>query len=53
MDKMSFMWKTTIRNLFRYKKNCNDKFLGVAGCTALLVAVWELMTVLILFLNCV
>ena len=36
--KMSFMWKTTIRNLFRYKKRIIMTILGVAGCTALLVA---------------
>lgn len=36
--KMSFMWKTTIRNLFRYKKRIVMTILGVAGCTALLVA---------------
>ena len=35
---MSFMWKTTIRNLFRYKKRIVMTVLGVAGCTALLVA---------------
>ena len=36
--KMSFMWKTTVRNLFRYKKRIIMTILGVAGCTALLVA---------------
>lgn len=37
-NKLSFMWKTTIRNLFRYKKRIIMTVLGVAGCTALLVA---------------
>lgn len=37
-SKMGFMWKTTIRNLFRYKKRIIMTILGVAGCTALLVA---------------
>ncbi|MDD2409332.1 MAG: FtsX-like permease family protein [Bacilli bacterium] len=36
--KMGFMWNTTIRNLFRYKKRIIMTILGVAGCTALLVA---------------
>ncbi len=37
-SKFSFMWKVTIRNLFRYKKRIVMTVLGVAGCTALLVA---------------
>jgi putative ABC transport system permease protein len=35
---LNFMWKVTIRNLFRYKKRIIMTILGVAGCTALLVA---------------
>lgn len=37
-SKLSFMGKTTIRNLFRYKQRIIMTILGVAGCTALLVA---------------
>lgn len=36
-SKLSFLWKTTIRNIFRYKKRIVMTVLGVAGCTALLV----------------
>ncbi len=36
-DKLNFMWKITIRNLFRYKKRIIMTVLGVAGCTALLL----------------
>lgn len=35
---LNFMGKTTIRNLFRYKQRIIMTILGVAGCTALLVA---------------
>ena len=34
---LSFFWKTTIRNIFRYKKRIIMTILGVAGCTSLLV----------------
>ena len=34
----SFLTKTTIRNIFRYKKRVIMTILGVTGCTALLVA---------------
>ncbi|NMA51223.1 MAG: FtsX-like permease family protein [Mollicutes bacterium] len=37
-SRISFMWKTTVRNIFRYKKRIIMTVLGVAGCTALLVA---------------
>lgn len=37
-SKLSFIWKNTIRNLFRYKKRIIMTITGVAGCTALLVA---------------
>lgn len=36
-NKLSFTWKVTIRNLFRYKKRIIMTTLGVAGCTALLL----------------
>jgi putative ABC transport system permease protein len=35
--RLNFMDKTTIRNIFRYKKRIIMTILGVAGCTALLV----------------
>lgn len=37
-SKLSFMWKATIRNLFRYKKRIIMTVLGVTGCTALLLS---------------
>ncbi len=37
-SKLNFMWKATIRNLFRYKKRIVMTIIGVAGCTALLLA---------------
>lgn len=37
-SKLSFIWKNTFRNIFRYKKRIIMTILGVAGCTALLVA---------------
>ena len=35
--KMSFLWKSTIRNAFRYKKRMIMMLIGISGCTALLV----------------
>ncbi|MCM1308741.1 MAG: ABC transporter permease [Butyrivibrio sp.] len=35
--KMSFLWKATIRNAFRYKKRMIMMLIGISGCTALLV----------------
>lgn len=34
---LSFTWKITIRNIFRYKKRVFMTIIGVAGCTALLL----------------
>lgn len=34
---LSFTWKVTIRNLFRYKKRFVMTVIGVAGCTALMI----------------
>ncbi len=34
---MSFIWKSTIRNIVRYKKKMIMTILGISGCTALLV----------------
>ncbi|MEY8513995.1 ABC transporter permease [Lactococcus taiwanensis] len=36
-ERMSFTYKVTARNLFRYKKRMLMTIFGVAGCTALLV----------------
>lgn len=36
--RLGFMGKTTVRNLFRYKKRVIMTILGVTGCSALLVA---------------
>ncbi len=35
--RLSFSWKITLRNLFRYKKRIFMTVLGIAGCTALLL----------------
>ena len=35
--RLSFTWKVTFRNLFRYKKRFIMTVIGIAGCTALLV----------------
>lgn len=34
---LSFTWKVTIRNLFRYKKRIIMTIIGISGCTALLL----------------
>ncbi len=34
---LSFTWKVTLRNMFRYKKRAFMTIVGVAGCTALLL----------------
>ncbi|WP_321387821.1 FtsX-like permease family protein [uncultured Enterococcus sp.] len=36
-NRMSFTYKVTARNLFRYKKRMLMTIIGVAGCTALLI----------------
>ncbi len=36
-NRLSFTWKVTMRNLFRYKRRFFMTVAGVAGCTALLV----------------
>lgn len=36
-NRLTFTWKVTIRNLFRYKKRFIMTVIGVAGCCALLV----------------
>ncbi len=36
-NRLSFTWKVTIRNLFRYKKRIIMTILGISGCTALLL----------------
>ena len=35
--RLSFTWKVTIRNLFRYKKRIIMTIIGISGCTALLL----------------
>lgn len=35
--RMTFLWKVTFRNLFRYKKRFVMTVIGIAGCTALLL----------------
>ena len=35
--RLSFSWKVTFRNLFRYKKRFVMTVIGIAGCTALLL----------------
>ncbi len=35
--RVSFSWKVTLRNLFRYKKRFIMTVIGIAGCTALLL----------------
>lgn len=37
-NRLSFSYKSTLRNVFRYKKHLFMTVLGVAGCTALMVA---------------
>ena len=36
-SRLSFSWKVTLRNLFRYKRRLAMTVVGVAGCTALLL----------------
>lgn len=37
-NKMSFLYKVSFRNIFRYKKRFFMMVIGVSGCTALLIA---------------
>lgn len=36
-DRLSFTYKVTLRNIFRYKRRAAMTIIGVAGCTALLL----------------
>jgi putative ABC transport system permease protein len=36
-NRLSFTWKITMRNMFRYKKRAFMTIIGVAGCTSLLL----------------
>ena len=36
-SRVSFLWKVTCRNIFRYKKRLVMSLIGIAGCTALLL----------------
>ncbi|MDO4538482.1 MAG: FtsX-like permease family protein [Coriobacteriales bacterium] len=47
---MSFSWKVTCRNLFRYKRRLAMTVVGISGCTALLLvgfglhdAIWDII----------
>lgn len=35
--RLSFIWKVTVRNIFRYKKRVFMTVIGIAGCSALLL----------------
>lgn len=37
-NRLSFIWKITVRNISRYKKRAVMTVIGVAGCTAILLA---------------
>lgn len=37
-NRISFLYKVTLRNIFRYKKRFFMMVLGISGCTALLIA---------------
>nr|WP_239471801.1 ABC transporter permease [Olsenella profusa] len=48
--RLSFSWKVTCRNLFRYKKRLLMTVVGISGCTALLLvglglhdAIWDII----------
>ncbi|MBQ6395198.1 MAG: ABC transporter permease, partial [Atopobiaceae bacterium] len=48
--RMSFTWKVTMRNLFRYKRRLAMTIIGIAGCTALLLtglglhdSIWDII----------
>ena len=36
-NRLDFMWKVTLRNIFRYRSRVLMMLLGVAGCTALMI----------------
>lgn len=48
---LSFSWKVTCRNLFRYKRRLAMTIIGIAGCTALLLtglglhdSIWDIIS---------
>lgn len=41
---ISFLWKVSLRNIFRYKKRFLMMIVGISGCTALLVAGFGIRT---------
>ena len=43
--RLSFTWKVTMRNMFRYKKRAFMTIVGVAGCASLLLVDLDLETV--------
>lgn len=49
-SRLSFSWKVTFRNLFRYKRRLTMTVIGISGCTALLLvgfglhdAIWDII----------
>ena len=49
-SRLSFSWKVTFRNLFRYKRRLAMTIIGIAGCTALLLtglglhdSIWDII----------
>ncbi|MCH4053493.1 MAG: FtsX-like permease family protein [Atopobiaceae bacterium] len=51
-QRMSFSWKVTMRNLFRYKRRLAMTVVGIAGCTALLLtglgvrdSIWDIIEI--------
>jgi putative ABC transport system permease protein len=51
-SRMSFSWKVTFRNLFRYKRRLLMTVIGISGCTALLLvgfglhdSIWDIINV--------
>ena len=51
-SRMTFSWKVTLRNLFRYKRRLLMIVVGIAGCTALLLtglglrdSIWDIIAV--------
>ncbi|MDO5119669.1 MAG: FtsX-like permease family protein [Coriobacteriales bacterium] len=48
--RLSFSWKVTCRNMFRYKRRMSMTIIGIAGCTALLLtgfglhdSIWDII----------
>lgn len=50
--RLSFTWKVTMRNLFRYKRRFWMTVIGIGGCTALIVTGFGLHDSIFSILNC-